>query len=50
MDEVTVSDAKIRISGSKSVTARCVTNGEKTAAPAVLSFVQEWRAGRDSNS
>jgi site-specific DNA recombinase len=50
MNEVTVSDAEIRISGSKAVLARCAAAGDAPAAPAVLSFVQEWRARRDSNS
>jgi site-specific DNA recombinase len=50
MDEVSVSDEEIRISGSKSILARCAAASEMPAAPAVLSFVQEWRARRDSNS
>jgi site-specific DNA recombinase len=49
MDEVSVSDEEIRISGSKSVLARCAAANEMPAAPAVLSFVQEWRARQDSN-
>jgi site-specific DNA recombinase len=49
MDEVSVSDEEIRISGSKSVLARCAAAGEMPAAHAVLSFVQEWRARQDSN-
>ena len=49
MEEVTVSDEEICISGSKAVLARCAAAGDTPAAPAVLSFVQEWRARRDSN-
>ena len=49
MDEVSVSDGEIRISGSKSVLARCAAADEMPAAPAVLSFVREWRAGEDKN-
>ncbi len=49
MDEVTVKDEEICISGSKAVLARCASEGEIPSAPAVLSFVQEWRARRDSN-
>jgi site-specific DNA recombinase len=50
MEEVRVTDAEIRISGSKSVLARCAAEGVAEPAPRVLSFVQEWRARRDSNS
>jgi hypothetical protein len=32
------------ISGSKAVLARAASQGPGKAAPAVLSFVQEWRA------
>jgi hypothetical protein len=49
MDEVSVTDQEVRISGSKSVLARCAAAGEMPAAPAVLSFVQDWRARQDSN-
>ncbi len=47
MDEVRVSDEEIRISGSKSVLARCAAANEMPSAPAALSFVQEWRGRRD---
>jgi site-specific DNA recombinase len=50
MDEVSVTREEIRISGSKTVLAWAVSSGEDIPAPAVLSFVQEWRARRDSNS
>ena len=51
MDEVSVSDEEIRISGLKSVLAHCAAANEMPAAPLrVLSFVQKWRARRDSNS
>ena len=50
MDEVLVTDEEIHISGLKATLPRCATEDEIPAAPAVLSFVQEWRARRDSNS
>ena len=50
MDEVSVTDEEIRINGPKSVLARSAANGVGEPAPKVLSFVQEWRARRDSNS
>ena len=50
MDEVQVTDEEIRISGPKSVLARCAAEGVAQPVPKVLSFVQEWRARRDSNS
>jgi len=49
MDEVRVTKDEIRISGSKSVLARAASEGPDIPAPAVLSFVQEWRTRRDSN-
>jgi site-specific DNA recombinase len=49
MDDVSVTDEEVRISGSKSVLARCAAADAMPAAPAVLSFVQEWRARQDSN-
>ena len=49
MDEVRVTDVEIRISGSKSVLARCAADASVEPAPKVLSFVQEWRARQDSN-
>jgi len=49
MDEVSVSEQEIRISGSKAVLARVASDGADMPAPAVLSFVREWRARRDSN-
>ena len=49
MDEVRVTDEEIRISGSKSVLARCAADGVGEPAPRVLSFVREWRARQDSN-
>jgi site-specific DNA recombinase len=47
--EVTVRDKEIRISGSKAVLARAVSQGLDQTAPAVLSFVREWRTRQDSN-
>ena len=49
LQEVRVRDDEIRISGSKSVLARCASEGIGTTAPGVLTFVQEWRALRESN-
>ncbi len=49
LDEVTVSDEEIRLSGSKDVLARCASGEANIATPAVLSFVPEWRAQGDSN-
>ena len=50
MDEVTVSDEEIRISGSKAVLARCAAAEEIPSTPAVLSFVREWRAIQDKTA
>ena len=50
LNEVTVSDQEIRITGSKAVLARAAASKDvDLAAPAVLSFVREWRARKDSN-
>jgi site-specific DNA recombinase len=49
MDEVRVTDDEIRISGAKSVLAKCAADGVADTAPKVLSFVREWRARQDSN-
>jgi DNA invertase Pin-like site-specific DNA recombinase len=49
MNEVRVTDDEIRISGSKSVLAKCAADGVAETAPKVLSFVREWRARQDSN-
>jgi site-specific DNA recombinase len=49
VEEVRVTDEEIRICGSKSVLARCASEGVADPAPRVLSFVQEWRARQDSN-
>jgi site-specific DNA recombinase len=49
MEEVRVSEREIRISGSKAVLARVASEGVEKASPAVLSFVREWRARKDSN-
>jgi hypothetical protein len=50
MEEVRVTDEEIRIRGLKSVLVKCAADGIAEPAPKVLSFVQEWRARRDSNS
>jgi hypothetical protein len=49
MDEVRITEEEICISGSKSVLARCAAEGVAEPVPKVLSFVQEWRAQRESN-
>ena len=49
MEEVSVSDQEIRISGSKALLAKSVSSGLDSSTPAVLSFVREWRARHDSN-
>jgi hypothetical protein len=49
LDEVTVNDQAIRISGSKDMTARCASGEADIAIPAVLSLDPEWRARKDSN-
>lgn len=49
LQEVSVTKAEIRISGSKGALARAVSCDLDVPAPAVLSFVQEWRARKDSN-
>jgi len=49
MDKVSVSEEEIRISGWKAVLARAASEDADMPAPAVLSFVREWRAREDSN-
>jgi hypothetical protein len=49
MDEIRVTDGEIRISGSKSILAKCAADGVAEPAPKVLSFVPEWRTRQDSN-
>jgi len=49
LDDVSVTHEEIRISGSKAVLARAATHDADIPAPAVLSFVQEWRTRQDSN-
>ena len=49
MNEVTVSDEEICVSGSKAVLARSIAAEQNPSAPSVLSFVREWRARQDSN-
>ena len=48
MREVSVKDKEIRISGSKSILARAASKALEETPPAVLSFVREWRTGKDS--
>ena len=49
LDEVKVTEEEIRISGSKAVLARAVSEGVEHTTPAVLSFVRDWRTRQDSN-
>ena len=49
LSEVAVTSSEIKITGSKSVLARCASTELDEAAPVVLSFVQKWRARQDSN-
>lgn len=49
MTEVTVREKEIRIKGSRRVLARATSQGLVITPPAVLSFVREWRARKDSN-
>ena len=49
MNEVTVKDKEISISGSKAALARAASDGLNEAVPGVLSFVRQWRARKDSN-
>jgi site-specific DNA recombinase len=49
IDEVRVTEEEIRISGPKSVLAKCAAEGVAETVPRVLSFVREWRTRRDSN-
>ena len=49
MEEVSVTDEEIFISGSTEVLAQAASEGMGVPTPAVLSFVQEWRTREDSN-
>lgn len=49
LSEVVVMREEIRNTGSKSVLARCASTDLGDDAPTLLSFVQKWRAVRDSN-
>jgi site-specific DNA recombinase len=49
INDVTVSEQEIRISGSKTALARFVSGSQSLDAPEVLSFDRDWWAGRDSN-
>jgi site-specific DNA recombinase len=49
MDEIQITDDEIRISGLKSVLAKCTAQGIGETVPKVLSFVRDWRARQDSN-
>jgi site-specific DNA recombinase len=49
LSEVAVTSSEIKITGSKSVLARCASTELDEVAPVVLSFVQKWRTRQDSN-
>ena len=49
LSEVAVTREEIRITGSKSVLARCASTDLGDAAPMVLSFVQKWRTMRNKD-
>jgi site-specific DNA recombinase len=49
MSEVKVTKEEVRISGSNATLARAASHGTEIPAPAVLSFVREWRTRHDSN-
>lgn len=49
LSDVSVTKQKIRITGSKAMLARSAAEGVSKTAPAVLSFVREWRTRQDSN-
>ena len=49
MEEVSVTDEEIFISGSTEVLAQAASEGMGVPTTAVLSFVQEWRTREDSN-
>lgn len=49
LEEVSVSDQEMRISGSKDILAKSVSNGLDSSTPMVLSFLREWRARHNSN-
>ena len=49
LNEVSVDNRQIRISGSKAVLARTAAEGLGTSSPSVLSFVREWRTQEDLN-
>ena len=50
LGEAFVKEEEICISGSRAFLARRASQDQIPVAPAILSFVQEWRARRDSNS
>ncbi|RCS24737.1 hypothetical protein DUT91_04510 [Phyllobacterium salinisoli] len=49
MQGVSVTKKEIKISGSKATHAKAASQGLGATSPAVLSFVREWRARKDSN-
>lgn len=49
LNEVSVRDGEIRLTGSRAVLARAISAETEDTPPAVLSFVREWRTRQDSN-
>ena len=49
IQDVRVTKSEIRISGSEGALARAASCDTQMPSPAVLSFVREWRARKDSN-
>lgn len=47
--EVSLTHDEIRISGSRQILSKCAAGELERSTPAVLSFVREWRALRESN-
>ena len=49
LEHVTVDHHSVRLEGSPAVLEKLANWGLPNAPPQVLSFVQEWRAAKDSN-
>jgi hypothetical protein len=49
LERVTVDHDVVRQEGSPAVLEKLANRGPSKSTPEVLSFVQEWRAGGDSN-
>jgi hypothetical protein len=49
LDHVTVDHHSVRLEGSPAILEKLASRGLPNSSPEVLSFVQEWRPGEDSN-